>query len=481
MTKNVLCIVATGPQLRELFPVAKALKEGIAETDVTFLFEKEYETAGEHRRELGSAGFVSLSSNGSRHANPVEPVLSRSGATNWRQKIRQGLSVLPEGLSNVLIQLLRYLLYTQLLSFPYWYFRYRRHYQSCCKLIKSLSPDMVLLSVDAAHYDSGAWIKASAEAGLPSALIPFAMADRENLAEDRLPLFSHQGYLPENMLLKAIYPKWGCSFHGRSLVALPAAQALAKQLLGVVMSDPWVYNGSGASLILLESEYALDQLVNQQADPSRMVVTGRIAHDEISKSLSSCNELRERVADRYGMDPKKPIVAAALTPDKFDAFGHQTEFSSYREMVEFWVDLLSGGGERQVLVSVHPSDSPDQVQYIERGMVRICGETLSTIIPISDLYVTDCSATTRLASACGVPVLDYDLYHFNLSFNRVGGGSVHVDSKEQFVIEWERIWQHEKRLDELRVLQRENAAHFALLDGHAEKRIVDCIKKLIRS
>jgi hypothetical protein len=480
MVNNVLCIVSSGPQTLEILSVVKVLDDNKFKC-FDFLFEREYETAEQNREVLIKNGYNVYRSDGSEsYTTNTNWSNNQSINYNYRAKFRTVLQKFPVWFSDSLTQLIRYILYTQLISFPYWYLRYRRHLQKCRSILKDKAPKMVILAVDAAHYDSGSWIKACYELGIPSVLIPFGMADKEALADDRVDLIANSCVLLENKLLGMLYPQWVYKYKGKRIVELPAAQALAKQMLSVVMNDPWTYNGSNANKILLESEFAKAQLLEQSKDLKNIEVTGRIAHDEIREVVFNREIIRNEIAKLYNFNSGKPIVTAALTPDKFAIFGHMTEFDDYITMIKFWVDVLSSGYDIQILISVHPSDSPENVRFLEKENVCLTSEPLTKLISISDIYVTDCSATSRLAVICGVPVMDYDLYRFNLKFNKVGDGLIYVDNKEDFIKEWKRIWRESGRLEELHAFQESKSSYFANLDGCAEKRISNCINNMMR-
>src|SRR5690606_12148598 len=116
---------------------------------------------------------------------------------------------------------------------------YKRHLQQCRRMLEDWNPAVVLLAVDAATYQSGSWIRAAREAGMPTALIPFAMADHHTLASERLPIPAYRVIGPASRYVAARYPQWATTFEGRNLLLLPAAQALAKQLAGTVEAQPW--------------------------------------------------------------------------------------------------------------------------------------------------------------------------------------------------------------------------------------------------
>jgi hypothetical protein len=468
VTVNVLCVVFAAPHVTELAAAAEALRGKIA-ANISFIFDKPYATAAANAAALRARGIDSFDSDG----RSWSPSADASGAppAGWRRRMRQWLRALPVPLTGFLLQAGRYVLYAQLLAYPFWLLVYWRHRNKCRRVLRDRAVGLVLLAVDAAYYDTVAWVKVCKELGIPSALIPFGMADVATLADERSDIWAFHARLPENRLLARLYPRWHRRCASATLVTLPAAQALAKEHLGLSGRNPWVYNASHADRVLLESRYAKEQLLAQDATLDNLVITGRPAHDAMQAVMAQRNSTRSAIAASHGFDPGKTIVVAALTPDKFAVFGGRTEFASYRDMIEFWIATLAAAPGTQILVSVHPSDSPDNVRYLERDGVRIAREPLARLIPIADLYVTDSSATARLAAACSVPVLDYDLYRFALAFNRAGAGLVYVDNKEDFIRESAQLLHDPARLGALRGLQVSTSSDFGLLDGCAGERI----------
>jgi hypothetical protein len=465
---RVLCVVGSPPQLNELLDAVEALKQSVA-VHCSVEFDDGFQPSPAQQDLLRNRGHVFNA------PPPVNLPTTASPKSDLRIALRRLLKPLPAPLVNWGIEAFRLIAYAQAAALPYWYRRYRGHLLASRQRLAELRPGVVLLAVDAAMYGTGAWIRAAREARIPSVLIPFAMADRHTLASERHPIPAYRVAGPTSRCLAARYPQWTHMFEGRKLVLLPAAQALGKQLAGTVEADPWTYNDSRADITLLESQHALEQLESDGAHSSRRIVTGRLAHDRLALARPGLIERRTALQQAHGLDPDLPLVVASVTPDKFAVYGAQTEFSSYREMLEFWVETMTGSRGCTVLASVHPSQPVETLGFLERPGFAISRQPLAEILPLAELFVVDCSATSRLAAASGIPVLDYDLYGFDLKFNQVGKGLVHVRSRAQFSAVWRDLWQKPDQLLELKAAQVSNASEFGVLDGGAGRRIAGAI------
>lgn len=475
MTTKIMCVVASAPQYRELREIVQILK-GASNTQVTFVFDQLYPQISENTYASEALGDLVVE----HHSMSTYPKITFPNV-NWRQSARRVLNDLPVHIREPVYQLGRYAFYTSPLTYAYWQRKYEAKLSYCRSVLFEHNPDVVLLAVDAAYYDTGFWVHAAREKNIKTVLVPFAMADQITLAEERSQLVSNSTAIFTNWLTAKRHPEWCYDFDGRKILLMSGVQILAKIRLGLSFKNPWIYNNSHADCILLESDYALKQLADQGADISNCVVTGRSAHDELSKIATCRTFARNSLIEKYGFDSEKPIVLAAVTPDKFDSFGQQTEFSSYKDLIASWCRVLTSNDKIQILLSIHPSGTDEVVSQFQSQTIRILEEPLAEALPIVDLYVTDCSATCRLAAASGIPVIDYDLYRFDLAYNRVGSGLVSVKTNTDFLRVWNRVWDEPDWFNKLKSKQVRNSQAFGLLDGESGDRIRILILSLVEN
>jgi hypothetical protein len=110
-----------------------------------------------------------------------------------------------------------------------------------------------------------------------------------------------------------------------------------------------------------------------------------------------------------------------LPDDRFALSGSQAEFASYPEAIEFVMKTLVALPGCNVVVRLHPRVNYEAHRFVEQWGATITQRDTASLVPLCDLYVASVSATIRWALACGIPVINYDLYR--LRFTELCGRS----------------------------------------------------------
>jgi hypothetical protein len=148
-------------------------------------------------------------------------------------------------------------------------------------------------------------------------------------------------------------------------------------------------------------------------------------------------------------------------------------------LIEFWVRTLAAWGERvNVVLKINPRYRREEYLYLEQWGVRIAAHDTIELLPLADMYVTSISSTLRWAAACGIPSINYDVYHYRYGDFTEVPGIVHVEKKAEFSAALARLVEDEAHRAQLRRLQRPQAQRWGRLDGQSTDRLVRLFDEL---
>jgi CDP-glycerol glycerophosphotransferase (TagB/SpsB family) len=250
---------------------------------------------------------------------------------------------------------------------------------------------------------------------------------------------------------------------------------LSKKLLGLFPSDPWIYNGGDADYILIESDFARDYYTNAGIDSAKFVEIGSPIFDTLSKHRNNLTDKKNSLVNTTFREPSLPLILCSLPPDLVNT----TVFNSYKEMLSFWAEILHRGNTCNVLVSLHPRTSYDQVSFIESERIVIAQkDSIETLLPHCDIFVACISATIRWALACQKPVLNFDMFGLNYSDYTELSEVKTVFDAENFKNAYNEMVLEVMSGDETgKCIESNN--YFGFIDGEFKNRLHQFIRKVL--
>lgn len=344
-------------------------------------------------------------------------------------------------------------------------------------LLQRLHVELVILPADN-RYDLAAYIKAAHDEGIPAVVVPAFMAAATEWAQAVRgdPAYALRRAL--NRLAAALHPRWALEHEGEHLVAAPGPELLAREWLGLAPPSPWTLHSGHADAIAVESEAMRSYCLLEGLPPRQLILTGSLDHDQMYARTQDAAGLRESLLGRLGLRTGKPLIVTALPPDQLYGRGRpQCDFQDYRELVQFWIESLTADGAFNVVVSLHPSVQRETMTYVEDWGARVADESVSALIPLCDVYVASVSATIQWAIACGIPVLNYDVYRYRYPDYLGVPGVVLTEEQHEFRACISQLADAAYR-DELRAKQGEAARYWGLLDGKAGDRLLALFSEL---
>ncbi len=358
-----------------------------------------------------------------------------------------------------------------------------RHYQMQISLaenvLESHDADLLILGKDCVYYSTACWVRAAKNIGVKTALIPFDEASSDTLAEHR---FDHKEHLilsEADEEIAAQHPEWVYEYKEQRLLLLSSPQIAALNELNISPANPWAYNSSNCDRILLDSEFQKSKYTQTNAVDQQLAVTGAVYQDLLAASYKNAKLKRKELLDSFGWKDDKLLILGSLTPNKLSERDVELEFSDYFEMLSYWTKCLIKDNRFNVILCLHPSVNYSEVSFLENYGVKIIREDTATLIGVCDVYVVDCSATSRWALAAGKLVIDYDLLRYGLDFHSSLDGIIHIQSKKDFESVLDKLANGELEPERAIVKSRADAGFWGEFDGRASSRINEECLRLI--
>lgn len=348
------------------------------------------------------------------------------------------------------------------------------------RVLASTKADLMILGGDIVGHDMALYIKAGHELAVPSVLLPGWMASAREPAE--LYFENPRFFLnrPMNRLLGHFFPRWIYEHRGRALVRQPAQEALALETLGLAPPLPWILHSGFADKIAVESEAALKYGLAEGISETAMVVTGSRTHDKMHDQIAIAREARAKLCNDLALAQDKPLLLSALPPDQLYGLGRpECDFSSYRDLVKFWISALCAAADGNVVVSLHPSARKGYEPFIAELGAKISDQPVAELIPLCDYYVACISATIQWAIACGKPVINYDVYRYRYTDYQGLKGVLTIEKQDEFLDVLRRMASDDTFRNEITELQKIDAPRWGNLDGKAGQRIVALFDELV--
>ena len=473
--RRVVLAVYLDSHFHELIRVARLLRDSGRYAPVV-VFAREYPARARDvatcRRE--SIECVDLRGEPFREgvASPASPLAGREGAGAGRRlrlAVRRLSPRLEETLHGAAVHLVEESLVTAL---PLRLREVRRSLRGARALMARLRPDLLVLAEDTVEYGTAALVRAAHEKGAPSVIVPFTIATAEEPAETYAPARRFQVRGLGNRLLARLYPRWVHHHRGQRLVRQPAPRALALEMLGLAPPRPWTVHSGFADRIAVESERMLDLYRGEGVPADKLVLTGAPYDDVLAAARAESPSRRAALLAGLGLDPARPLVVSALPPDQMGSRAEICEFATYADLVAAWMDALVASGDGNVLVTAHPRAQPGELAVADHPRVRLVGHDTAELVPLADVFVASASATIRWAIACGVPVVNYDVYRYAYADYRGCPGVLAAADRPAFARLLRSLACDPGARARAAAAQQAEAPRWGMLDGQSGRRVI---------
>jgi hypothetical protein len=358
----------------------------------------------------------------------------------------------------------------------------QKHLYFMQKLIKENHIAAMLISESSPAYGAPYLIESAHREGIPVITLPIEKATSRHYAENYL--YDTDLYLTRiiNRAISLVKPHWVFEHKGIKLIRLQPELILGLEWVGLHCPNPWMLVNNSEDAIAVDSEASLDHYLREGIPVDKLHLVGNAEQDLMYETLQNRAQLLRSLAMRLDLRSNTPILLSPLVQDHYISGRPECDFQDYESMVEFWVKSLAEVEGYQVIINLHPSHSYNQEthkwNYLEKWGVRVCDDDLSALIPLSDLYVAAGSSTIPWAIACGIPVINYDIYRYRLTLYHDTPGVLDVQEQEDFLFELGKITKDSSYYQQIKNHQAASARKWGNLDGKANERLVRLINTL---
>lgn len=253
-------------------------------------------------------------------------------------------------------------------------------------------------------------VKAAHACGVPALIFPYTLANKDEAFQS---LKSQPDYqFANNRLAGTLYPRWRLKEKGHDLVRLPSAHILAHAELSISPPDPWMMNSGFADAICVDSQAAFDYFLGGGIPAGQMRVVGSISQDRMFERRQNRSMYVDQLREELRLEGRKPILLVSGCPNQLSG---EVPFCEYRTMVDVGEHvgqcLAPLTDHYHVVVRPHPN-YPEFGDMLRRFGFAVSSAPTFSLVPLCDVFVAFASATIRWAIACGIPTVNYDIFHY---------------------------------------------------------------------
>ncbi len=479
--KPILIVVHSNTFFVELFRLAKCLQSS-GKYDPVVMFAYQYPTHREDAERCAQVQIQCLDVNGVQLTEDG-PSVSSAVMDLPLQKSIILFAVMFEHVRIVVRKILVFLQKLSLINLIYEYKSFRNRFSSVKSVINKQKPCLLVLGGDMVGYDTSVYIDVAHQKNIPVIILPSTMSNGLEQAEVYFhdPNYNFDRWV--NRIAANLYPKWVRIHRGRRLLRVPGERVLVMEYLGLGPPLPWIFNSGFADAIVVESKQMKRYYLECGIPEGQLKLIGSLADDVMTDILRRKEQMSADLCLELGLKADKRILLTALPPDFLYVKGGRPEsdFKTYRELVEFWVRSIAKTEDFNIIVCLHPSVRPEDFQYIEEWGVKIAKRGTAELVPLCDLYVASVSSTIRWAIACGIPVINYDVYRYRYTDYLDVKGVVAVDSKTDFQFVLNQMTNDDSFYAQQRLLQQRSADEWGIFDGKVGERLEGLLASMIES
>ncbi len=359
-------------------------------------------------------------------------------------------------------------------------YRYADNRRRIGGVLDRMKPDAIVLPEDIVGAVTPLVIRAGHERNIPSVILPYTIANQQEAFRSLAGQPNYRFAWWPNRIVGTLFPRWVMRQDGKALVRLPAPHIMGQILTRTVPPDPWMMNSGYANAIAVENEAMHDYYRAAGIPESKLEVVGAIYDDHLARFRLHRDEQRALLRRELGLRADKPILVVGGCPDQSPNAPPGFEFADMEECCRRLGEALSEHADAwELIVRPHPN-------YARMGEILAAGGVHATtidtarLVALADLYVAFASATIRWAIACGVPTINYDVFHYDYDDYRGIEGVVNLAGFAAFREQLGRLHPGSAELAAQREGIAKSSTRWGRLDGRATERIARLIDRLCR-
>lgn len=321
-------------------------------------------------------------------------------------------------------------------------------------------------------------IKAGHLAGIPTVVFPYTLANKEEAFQSLKDQPSYQS--KRNEIAAMLYPRWRLAERGEDLVRLPSAHIFAHQRLGIAPPDPWMMNSGYADVICVDSHASFDYFHAAGIPAAQMRIVGSVSQDQMFQRRQNRATSLATLRNELKLTGSKPILLVSGCPNQLVAPVPFCEFASIGDVAAYVGESLAPlTAHYHVLVRPHPN-YPEFGAMLQWFGVAATMVPTSSLVPLADVFVAFASATIRWAIACGIPTVNYDVFHYGYADFAAAKGVATISGSAEFRSLLRALVPGSDPLRTLAADAAEDSAYWSLMDGGSLFRIEEEIHQARR-
>ncbi|WP_367606901.1 hypothetical protein [Legionella sp. W05-934-2] len=355
---------------------------------------------------------------------------------------------------------------------------YLVNFKNLKKILKAHQIDLIILPEDIVGDVTPLLVKAGHKLKIPSIILPYTIANQREAFESLKNNPSISMALKYNRIMGKYFKSWVMEENQHQVLRLPAGHVIGHLLTKTSPPDPWMMNSSFANIIGVENTKMFEYYQNSGIPASKMVITGACYDDELAHYLLNKDQELRKLHTRYNLNKIKPILLIGGFPNQLVSNPPGFDFESIEAAVDFiYYSLRDLLDKYHIIVRPHPNYPELSHMFEKKGFISSEIDTLK-LVALSDIYIAFASATIRWAISCGIPSINYDIFHYNYGDYASVRGVINVESKEDFAQAIINI-NDKPYLDNLKNQLQIEKLDWGNLDGHSSQRIHQLIQQLL--
>lgn len=321
----------------------------------------------------------------------------------------------------------------------------------------------------------------SHKANIPSVIVPFTIANTIEWSEAFYSLPSSNLDLSINKVFAKKFPHWKITYKNKPLI-LPAEIILLNEMLGTTPKVPWLLNSGTIDAIAVESQAMMNYYLKAGIEREVLQITGALYDDELYSQMAHAEKKRAQLYEELGFqDFSKPMLLLGFPPDQLSSRRTVCELKSFEEIAMYFFKTLRPVADQyNIVLNLHPRIKPGSLALIEQSpKLKISQSNIASLIPLSAIYIASCSATIRMAVACGIPVLNYDLYRYRYDDYKGIKAVITVESKADFERHFKYLTQDPEYYGMMRDHQKKASQYWGRVDGKSGERMLNLFDALL--
>ena len=312
-------------------------------------------------------------------------------------------------------------------------------------------------------------IRAGHEAGIPTLVLPYTLANREEAIQSLKDAVHYQ--TRPNRVAAAWYPKWRFRNDGIDIVRLPSGHIFAHEDLDIAPPDPWMMNSGYSDRILVDSRASFEYFRAGDIPAEQMAIVGSVSQDRMFELRRNRDGALQSLRAELGVMDTRPLLLISGCPNQLSGPVPFCEFTSIEDLARFVGECVAPlAAHYHLVVRPHPN-------FIEFGdmlqpfAVRTTMAPTASLVPLADLFVAFASATIRWAIACAIPTVNYDVFHYGYGDFAAARGVASVSGSAEFRELARSLAPGAPRLTSLAEHARADSAKWSMMDGRSLARI----------